>query len=109
MPEPSWSLAPGGDLAAAQVERRELDHDFVARKDLDVVHPERARRVREDLLAVVERDAEGGVRQRLLDRSGRGDGVDLGHRHAHSWLRTYGPPSTMATECSKCADRLPSD
>src|SRR5262249_42862290 len=105
----SVSLAAGDDLAAAQVERRELDHHLVPGEDLDVPHPQRARHLRQHLVAVVEGDAEGRVRQGLLHRPAGGDRLVFRHRHAHSWLNTYGPCSTIATECSKCADRLPSE
>src|SRR5262245_56667444 len=69
------SLVAVGDATAGQVVRRELHLDPVAGEDADVVHPHLAGDVREHLVAVVELDAEHGVRQRLDDRAFEHDRV----------------------------------
>src|SRR6185503_18370908 len=62
-------LVPIGDAAAAEVVGRELDLHAVAREDPDVVHSHLPRDVGEDLVPVLELDAEHGVGQRLDHRS----------------------------------------
>src|SRR5262245_50789445 len=58
------------DPAAAEVVCRQLDANAVARVHPDPVAPHLPRRVTERLVAVVERDAEHAVAQRLDDLAG---------------------------------------
>src|SRR6185437_10849294 len=73
-PSRSGSLARGGDRAAAfdmaerdpslgQIVGRKLERNLVARNDTDVVLAHLARAVRDELVAVVERDAIAGIGQ----------------------------------------------
>jgi glycosyltransferase involved in cell wall biosynthesis len=60
-------LVAVGDAAAVEVVRRELDLDAVAGQDADVVAAHLARDVAEDLVVVVELDAEHRVGEGLGD------------------------------------------
>src|SRR5439155_27136753 len=73
------SAVPVDDPAPREVVRRELHEHPVTRQDPDVVHPHLAGDVGEDLVTVVELDAEHRVRERLDHRSLDLNRVLLGH------------------------------
>src|SRR5690606_21571215 len=77
------SLVAVDDPPLREVVRRELDGDLVAGEDLDVVHPHLAREQPEDLVAVLELDAELRVGQGLDDLAVLSDRGLL----SHVWLR----------------------
>src|SRR5680860_404913 len=64
---PGSLLVPVGDAAAVEVIRGQLDLHAVARQDADVVPAHLAGDVPEDLVVVVELDAEHRVREGLYD------------------------------------------
>src|SRR5215207_1631313 len=72
------SLVAVRDATSGEVVRGELYLHLVPRQDPDVVHPHLPGDVRQDLVAVVQLDAEHGVRERLQDRALEHDGVFLG-------------------------------
>src|SRR4029077_9649114 len=55
------------DAPTREVVRRQLDADAIARRDADEVAPHAPRRVRDELVPVLELDLEHRVRQRLGD------------------------------------------
>ena len=57
------------DATTGEVIGGDLNLNFVARQNADAVHPHLPRAVREDLVTVLEFDAEHGVWQRFSDRS----------------------------------------
>src|SRR3954463_11938878 len=73
-----WSLVAVGDAASGEVVRGQFDLDAIAREDPDVVHPHLPGDVGEDLVTVLELDAEHGVRQRLGHRPFQDDRVFFG-------------------------------
>src|SRR5207248_3814590 len=73
------SAVPVDDPAPREVVRRELHEHPVPGQDPDVVHPHLAGDVGEDLVTVVELDAEHRVRERLDHRSLDLDRILLGH------------------------------
>src|SRR3954453_2909551 len=93
-------LVPVGDSAAVQVVGRELDLHPVTRKDADVVAAHLARDVAEDLVIVVQLDAEHRVGQRLGDLALHLDFLFLRHQRPG---RVAGAPTSPRT--SRCRDR----
>src|SRR5262245_9548163 len=75
---PCLLLVAIGNATAAQVVRRELDLDPVARGDADVVHAHLPGDVGEHLVPVLQLDTEHGIRQRLDDRAFHQNRVVLG-------------------------------
>src|SRR5690349_17317168 len=73
------SLQSIGDAAAGQVVGRKLDPNAVPGQDPDEVHPQLARDVGQDPMAVLQLDCEHGVGQRLDDRPLDFDRISLGH------------------------------
>eukprot|EP01038_Epipyxis_sp_PR26KG_P013821 gene13820-18535_t len=67
------------DAALAQVVRRQLQRHLVAREDADVVLAHLARGVRDQLVAVVERDAVARIRQHLVHHPLHLDQFFFGH------------------------------
>src|SRR5258705_11555882 len=99
------------DPAAAQVVRRQLDRDLVARQDLDEVHPHLARDVGKHLVSILELDPEHRVRQRLDHGAFDLDAFFLRQSSpvvpsASDRISARSPPT--ATVCSKWALSEPS-
>src|ERR1700733_8972130 len=65
------SLEAVGDATLAQVVGRHLDQHLVAGKDADAVLAHAAGGVGDDLMLVLELDAEGGVREQLRHDTGK--------------------------------------
>src|SRR5207244_3067079 len=82
-------LPPPRNAPAREVERRELDHHLVARRNAKVAHAERPGDVRQDLVPVVQVHAEERVRHRPRDRTA--------HRNR---IALHAPASWMAGEIS---------
>src|SRR6188472_3113449 len=72
------SLVAICDATSGEVVGGELYLHLVPRQDPDVVHPHLPGDVRQDLVAVVQLDAEHGVGEGLQDRAFQHDGVFLG-------------------------------
>src|SRR5690349_8346301 len=66
------------DAAARQIVRRKLDRDFVSRENANKIFAHLAGDVRQDLVLVLQLNAEHGVGQRLDDRGHDFNGVLLG-------------------------------
>src|SRR5262249_29650168 len=71
-------FGPVYDSPAGQVVRRDLELDFVARQNADKVHTHLTADVGEHLVAVLQRDFEHGVGQRLLHGAFNLDDIFLG-------------------------------
>jgi hypothetical protein len=78
------SLQPVGDPTAGQVVWRELDPDAVPGQDPDEVHPQLARDVGQDPVAVFKLDCEHRIRERFDNRSLDLDRISL--RHGRCWV-----------------------
>src|SRR5215216_508902 len=72
------SLVAVRDATSGEVVGGEFDLHLVPRQDPDVVHPHLPGDVRQDLVAVVQLEAEHGVGERRQDRALEHDGVFLG-------------------------------
>jgi hypothetical protein len=70
---------PVNDSASGQVVGRELYFDFVARKNLDVMHPHFARDMSQHFVSVVQLHAEHGVGERFQNRAGYLDRILFRH------------------------------
>src|SRR5215467_6635035 len=66
------------DAAACQIVRRKLDRDLVSRENTNKILAHLAGDVRQNLVLVLQFDAEHGVRQRLDDRGHDFNGVLFG-------------------------------
>src|SRR6185437_12438378 len=76
---PAALLEAEGDTALAEVVGRHLDIDAIAGEHADAVLPHLARGMRQDLVIVVELDAEMRVRQQLHHRAGEFDEILFRH------------------------------
>src|SRR5438105_7462026 len=82
-PRPSL-LVPVDDAAPAEIVRRQLHGHLVAGQDANEVHAHLARDVRQDLVTILELDAEHRVRQRLDDGPLDLDSFFFGHSPPYS-------------------------
>src|SRR5580704_7205650 len=73
------SLEAIGDAAFGQVVGRHFHQHLVAGKDADTVLAHAASRVGNDLVLVLELDAEGGIRQQLRHHTGKFQQFFFGH------------------------------
>ena len=93
-----------GNAATGEVVRRDLDLDLVAREDANAMHPHFPRGVGQYLVAILELNAEHGVRQRFSDRSLQHDGVFLRLRQVTLSSTRSSRGGTHATELQGSGD-----
>lgn len=77
--------------------RRDFHLHPIARSNPNKIHFRHTRRVRQNQILILQLHSYHGIRQKL-------DDLAFDRHLTHGRVKTHGPLSVTATQCSKCAE-----